>query len=413
MTYYVQKSLGMGPIRFGVAPRRTLDTIDNDASLSTGPNGEFLRHRDTSFFTDETRVSAVLPVTRSVASTSFRDSLLDGTSRGYGFAAMIVIGAILVLLGIGVVIRLGPQGYAEILLGIALVTVPIVITARHRRILLAQEEKERAEREAIETRNREMLASYTAALEQLRTSYNDDTVAAVRHEQERLDLPQEIWWPVARRTIMQIGFEALSELGPMRARDVAHRMDEAGRAAGLPPHELKAAKQQLYETVLWHLIADDRLGVTQDAELHEIRKGFDIWDTPGDAQVIEQLHQLRGIGPKNLPNLVDCGAPLQFQEHCIHRTSGMLMEARHGKFVEDQPCTVIVTNKRLIVSSGKWTSIELPKIDDIAIAADDNSLTFRYVGAKVPIQVQVDDPFVTASLLDIVAGIDTRPKGFA
>ena len=411
MTYYVQKNLGMGPIRFGVTPRRTVGAIDTEGALSTGPHGEF-SGRAAFFFTDATRVNASLPTAKSITTVSFRSSLIDGTSRGYGFVAMILIGALLVLLGLAVVAKKGPQGFVEIIVGLALVITPIVITAQHRRLLRAQEEKERAEREATERRNREMLASYTAALEQLRASYSDETVAAVRREQEALDLPHEIWFPVARRTVMQIGFDALAQLGPARAREVARRMDDAGRAAGLPPHELKTAKQQLYETVLWHLIADDRLGAAQEGELVEIRKGFDIWDTPQDTHVIEQLEQIRGVGPKNLPTLADCGAPLQFQEHCIHRTTGTLMAGRRGKWIEDQPCTVMVTNKRLIVSSGKWTSIELPKIDDIAIAADDNILTVEYGGAKQPMHLRVEDPFVTASLLDIVAGIDTRPKAF-
>ena len=407
MTYYVQKNLGMGPIRFGVVPRRTLGAIDSDASLSSGRHGEFTG-RVPFFFTDATRVEAALPTQKSITTVPFRQSLTPG------FLAMMVVGVIFILLGLAVVARKGhPQGFVEIILGLALVITPIVIVAQRRRIIRAQEAKERAEREATEKRNREMLASYTAALDQLRAGYNEESVNALRREQQQLDLPHEIWWPVARRTVMQIGFEALAELGPSRAREVAHRMDDAGRAAGLPPHELKTAKQQLYETVLWHLIADDRLGGAQEAELLEIRKGFDIWDTPQDTQVIEQLEQLRGVGPKTLPANADCGVPLQFQEHCIHRTSGMVMELRRGKWVEEQPCTVVVTNKRLILSSGKWTSIELPKIDDITIAADDNILTIDYGGAKTPIHVRVDDPFVTASLLDIVAGIDTRPKAFA
>jgi hypothetical protein len=406
VTYYVQKNLGMGPIRFGVTPRRTVGAIDSDRSLSTGPHGQFAG-RAPFFFTDATRVEATLPTQKSIATIPFRKSLTPG------FLGMMVVGALFILLGLAVVARKGPQGFVEIILGLALIIAPLVVTAQRRRIIREQEAKERAEREATEKRNREMLAAYTAALEQLRAAYNDETVAAVRREQQQLDLPHDIWWPVARRTVMQIGFDALAELGPPRAREVARRMDDAGRAAGLPPHELKTAKQQLYETVLWHLIADDRLGDAQAAELLEIRKGFDIWDTPPDTHVIEQLERLRGIGPKNLPNSADCGAPLQFQEHCIHRTSGTLMELRRGRWSEEGPCTVMVTNKRLIVSSGKWTSIELQKIDDISIAADDNILTIEYGGAKQPIHVRVDDPFVTASLLDIVAGIDTRPKAFA
>src|SRR2546425_288937 len=64
MTYYVEKQLAFGPIRFGVSTRRALDAIGDDLTLSTGPNGEFIRRREDGFFFGDTErvVGPSIPV---------------------------------------------------------------------------------------------------------------------------------------------------------------------------------------------------------------------------------------------------------------------------------------------------------------------------------------------------------------
>ena len=54
MTYYVEKQLAFGPIRFGVSTRQPLEAIGDDPTLSTGPNGEFVRRRADGFFFGDT-----------------------------------------------------------------------------------------------------------------------------------------------------------------------------------------------------------------------------------------------------------------------------------------------------------------------------------------------------------------------
>src|SRR5258708_5943911 len=50
VTFYVQKRLALGSIRFGVNTRRPLAAIDDDPSLSTGADGELLLHKREAFF---------------------------------------------------------------------------------------------------------------------------------------------------------------------------------------------------------------------------------------------------------------------------------------------------------------------------------------------------------------------------
>src|SRR5438045_348430 len=48
---------------------------------------------------------------------------------------MMVVGALFVLLGFSVVISKGPQGWMLVILGLALIIVPIVLTANRRRVV--------------------------------------------------------------------------------------------------------------------------------------------------------------------------------------------------------------------------------------------------------------------------------------
>src|SRR5882724_1123705 len=167
MTYYVQKTLALGPIRFGVSVRKPFDSIDNDHIISTGPKGEFIHRRDDGFFLGDTTPVAepTLPPSPSISQTPFLSSLKpDGSPRGYGFLALMIIGIIFALLGFAVVARKGAQGWVEVIIGVFCIAIPIVMTAQRRRQIVEQENRERADREALEKRNRELLTWYMNAL---------------------------------------------------------------------------------------------------------------------------------------------------------------------------------------------------------------------------------------------------------
>src|SRR5205807_6893709 len=134
----------------------------------------------------------------------------DGTSRGYLFLALMGFGALIMLLGLMVLVRLGPQGWFEIIFGAICMAIPILMTAQQRRTIREREERERAEREAAMNRNQELLSWYTKALDHLLIDRGEHALIALRGERASLDLAYEIWAPAARRVLLRIEFEELS-----------------------------------------------------------------------------------------------------------------------------------------------------------------------------------------------------------
>ena len=396
--------------------------IDQEPGLSTGASGEFLRRRGGGFFFSDERTvaSPTLPVSASISRVSFWKSVHDGTSRGYGFLAMIAFGAILVLLGFAVIGRKGPQGWVEVILGIILIAVPLVLTAQKRKQIREQEERERAAREAEEARNRQMLASYSAALQRLTREKNEEALEEVRREREALTLPYEIWSAAAKRAVLDLGFDMLARVGTARAREVSDWMSRVSKAAGLSAADEVETKHDFYRNLVWHLLADDRIGDAQSEELKTIRKGFDIWDrdVPVEAKAAEEFLRLRGVTNHNLPR-AQCGVPLKFQEYCIHHARGTLMTAKFDKKARRQiwtagaPADLYITNRRIVVNAKKPHEVPLPRVYDVDVDIDDNVLVIRTAEANKPIALRVEDPIYTASLVDIATTIDERPKGFA
>ena len=124
MTFYVEKKLALGPISFGVSPTRRTNAPDDDASLSTGPAGEFIRRRTEGFFFggQDRFTGPALPTTPTIASKPFWESLKGGPpGRTYGFFALLIFGFIFVLLGLAVIGTKGPQGWVEVILGLAMI----------------------------------------------------------------------------------------------------------------------------------------------------------------------------------------------------------------------------------------------------------------------------------------------------
>jgi heme exporter protein D len=396
MTFYVEKKLALGPISFGVTPGQT--TSDDDSALSTGATGEFIR-RDTErfFFGGNDPFSGpTLPQARSITSTPFLSSLKpDGTPRSYGLLASLAFGILFVLLGIAVVGRKGPQGWVEVILGLIMVAVPIVMTAQKRKKILEQEERDRAEREAVEKRNRETLAAYTAALDRALQTRDDASLAQLRREREALTLPNTIWSGVARRTLLLIAFDELKKRGPEGSGDVAHLIDRAGQAAGLSAEDAEEIKREVYGTIVWHLLAAGRIGKSQTQQLDRIRMGFGIDDQ--EAKAIEQFQRVREVTPRTLPK-IRCSTQLQFQEYCIYETA------------TDQG-TLHITNKRNLLEGKK--TIEVPRAFDVTVNANESSITLKTDNPKKPLRLKVEEPIYAAAVLDAASQIDERPRGFA
>ncbi len=408
MSFYVQKALGTGPFRFGVIRRREFSSIDDSPELSTGTSGEFNRHRNEIFFSaDRHEVEKPLHAkSRSLSGAPFFSTLFDGTVQGWVFLGLMILGALLVLMGLAVVIKGTAAGWVEVIFGLILIGAPVVLTANKRRLIKEQERRNRAEREERDARNRELLAGYGDALEQLRVDPTDEALHRVRVEREKLDMPYAIWRNTARGTVLLVGFDALEKIGPQRAKDIADLMDRASDAAGLVQEDATGVKRDLYSTVLWHFLADDRLGQAQLPILRTLQQGLTIApaDVPVDTTSEEQFERLRGIDHRRVPHC-ETTQPLPAGEWCVYSTKGTTDGAATA--------TVFITNKRLLVDTDRRYQTALRNVDEIDVDADSTVVRILTSDLKRPLTLRVDEPIYMAAMMDLAASLDERPRGFA
>jgi hypothetical protein len=308
-------------------------------------------------------------------------------------------GVLLLLLGFSVLATKGPQGWVEVILGVICLAIPVAMTARQRRQIHDEEERVRIEHETATRRDQELLTWYTKALHHLHTDRGDAALAALRGERESLAIPYEIYRPAARRVILDIGFEELAARGVAESAAIGTLLRNAGDAAGLTAEDIAATARDLYATIVWHLLADDRLGETQEAELQTLRKGLDIAadDVPVESNAIEQFRSLRAVA-SGLPR-AQCPVPLAVHEYCIQQSplhDGMLF----------------ITNRRLIIDDKKRTELTVPKIYEVLVEVDDDCIAIK-TDQKKPLRLRLGNPIFTAGLIDFAAELDERPKGFA
>lgn len=411
MTFYVKKSLAHGPIRFGVSPRALAEEIDSDPSLSTGAGGEFLRRRTHGFFFADIRSIGApeFPRSSSISQTPFWASLAPEDAKGWGLIAMMAFGGLLILLGLMTIVRLGPQGWIPVIFGLALAGTPIGIVAQKRRAIRAVEDHDRAEREERDRRHRESMGAYATALENLRKDPTEANMATATREREKLELSYKHWRPLAKASVLHIGFNALADHGPQSAAEVSKLMDRVAYAVGLDKSDTRDAKVDLYQAIVWHLLADDRLGPTQQKELEHLRGAFGITpaDLEGDEDAVQAFERLRGVTRETLPR-TECSIPLGFREYCIHTIKGNVL-GKHGQ----QEAEIFLTNKRLVVHGHKPVDVPLSRIDDVEVDTDKQILTVQVARPDPPLLLQVDQQIFTASLIDMATTIDERPRSFA
>jgi hypothetical protein len=206
--------------------------------------------------------------------------------------------------------------------------------------------------------------------------------------------------------VLQIGFHELARSGSAHAADIAALMDRASSAAGLVAEDALEAKQALYSTVLWHFIADDRLGTPQIRIVRELQSGLGIGeeDVPIDTSSEKQFDRLRGVDHRNVPR---CEAPLPLghREFCIHAAAAQIGEGAGTT-------NAIVTNRRLVLAATKREEIELVDIDEIEVDADSSTLHIRATDRKRTLHLKVEEPIYFASILSLATTLDERPKSF-
>jgi hypothetical protein len=401
MTFFVEKRLAVGRIRFSVAPHDAA-SVDGDVVLSTGPNGEFVRrHSEGYFLGDAPRFDGSAPAleSNSIARVPFWVALKpEGTAASWGVLALLPIGLLFVLLGLAVLVSKGPVGIVEILFGLILMSVPIIMTAQRRKRIREEEARQRAALAAAEQRNREMLGTYLTALENLRTDRSDAAISAIERERGALELPYEVWAPVARSIILQIGFDELAS-GARPTAEIGRLLDRASNAAGLSREDAVGIKQDLYQTVLWHYVADRRLGEAQEKVLEKLESDFRLPEMPLESASAEQFRRIREASTSKLERR-ECGNQLGMHEYCVFET------ATDGTKVH-------VTNKRLLVEGSEQAEVPLPKIYDINVNVDDGTATIKSTDRKKPLALHVADPIYTAAVLDLASELDHRPKSWA
>jgi hypothetical protein len=412
MSFTIEKSLGNSSFRFAVGRRRELRSIDDDPELSTGPAGEFVRHRPEIFYSSDLRTihKPEVPQMRALTTTPFWSSVFDGTPRSWAFIGLMVLGALFALIGVANLAQGRPAGWLPLLLGLVIAAIPLFVTAQKRHSVRQLEERKRREREERDKRNAERLEVYTKALESLRENPNDETLDTVLRENEKLDLPYAVWADAAIGTVLYVGFSTLAKVGPDRAAEVAALMDRASDAAGLIAEDAIGVKHALYSTVLWHLVADDRLGAKQLEVVRAVQKGFGIApeDVPHDTLAESQFERLRGVDHRNAPRCEDPALPLGINEYCLF--SGPV------KLEGQESTTIWVTSRRVVVGSGsdgKRTELLVPKVDDVVVDADRNRITVRAVELKRPLDFHAAEPIYLAAMIDLATRLDDRPKSFA
>ncbi|HKR65094.1 MAG TPA: hypothetical protein VJZ00_15275 [Thermoanaerobaculia bacterium] len=407
MSFTVQKSLGNSLFRFAVSRRRELSSIDDTPELSTSPGGEFTRHRPEIFYSADLRAirSPALPPARTVAATPFWSSFHDGTPRGWGMLGMMVLGALFLLFGFAVVMNKGGQGWVVVILGLILIGIPLFITAQKRRIVRQREEQNRKEREEAEKRRAELLGAFAGALERLRDDPNDATLAEVLRENEKLDLPYAVWADTAIGTVLHVGFSTLAKVGPERAAEVAALMDRASASAGLINEDARGVKHAIYSTILWHLLADDRLGATQTGLVRAIQKGFGIQDdeVPIDTSSEAQFIRLRGIDHRNAPRC-ESTTPLGMNEYCMYTAQVRTSDSATPN--------IVVTNKRVILEGDRRAEAPVRTIDELFVDADQGQIIIRASALKRPIDFRAGEPIYLAAMIDLATRLDDRPKSF-
>ena len=407
--FYVRKTLPSGPVRFGVAQRRTEPLTDS--RLSTGPRGEYLRRGAQGLFYSE------------VPHEEMKDATGQADERHHGFnfaplaIARMVVGLTLIIFGLLVVIgRNDAIGYIELVIGASLIVVPPIRNWKRERQHREAMRLDREARAAEEARRREMVGSFAERLHSLRERHDAPALAAVRAERESKDIPYEAIATLARRMVVDTGFEAVATTHDRGAEAVGREIDDVARAVGLSPDDLLAAKQEIYQRLLWHLLADDRLGDQQAATMLSMERSFGLTEaqTAMDHATTRELRSLAILTANSLPSRT-CTPNLRFQEVCHHESAGTLLRPasrlqRSKKWETISPCTISITSKRIIITAKSTTSIPLGRVFDLEVDKDQDVLIIGSEGKKRHF-LRLTDPIITAGVIEAAAARPIKPQG--
>lgn len=416
MALHIRKSLGGGSIRFKVSARQFAPGESDERLFSTGSNGEFLGTSAGGFFFSEPEKQGVAAYTLPTGGPAgiFR---VPTTGKEWGFLAMMIFGALLVISGLAVLGKSRPAGIVEIILGLILIGTPIALNMKKARDRRMQLEREQAQRDSAAARDREMIASFVDSLERLKETHGPAELRAIGEERDALDVPYVVISPYARATVLRLGFDAVSRFSELGNEGIAREVDAAADAVRLSADDRRQVKAQLYATLVWHLLAEDRLGDYQRKELDELRGLLKIEPelVTLEDSAMKQFGALRGLTRATLPEQ-GTDFKLRYQEVAHHRTHGTQLALKGERDVIEEnvrrtepiwsqirQADLFVTNKRLILGEKKGLEIPLSKIYGLEVDADRNILSIREADRKQPYYIQLEDPIYTAAILNLAA----------
>lgn len=412
VAFHITKDLGPGTIRFKVASRRTTEDLSNEPlTLSTGPAGEYAGKRGGLYYAESRKSSD--PILEAAREHNITGSLFEALTGKH--LIMIGVGGLLLLIGIMAVINKGAPGVIWVIIGLAVMIAPVAAIMKRRRDIRMQIERDQANRTAEEQRRRDTIANFLAKLERFENEMTEDNAEELRREHSALAVPYELVEDTVRETVVRIGFRLLPHLVKEGPEYVADALDFATEATELAPSKIIEAKRQVFETVLWHLLADDRFSLAHEELLEDFRRKLRL--DPDviaiDIMAMRDFHALRGVTPKRLPN-VEAPVQLGFQEICYHHTRGSLLAAPRksianalrpgesgGNGNEGTECAVFVTSKRLMITTDVSREVLLPKIYSVELAADRNALIVTDAEQKDAYELSVNDPVYTGAILEM------------
>ncbi len=410
MSFQIQRQIGSTLIRFGVAPDR--NGPDSDQPLwSTGPDGQYRPLSPTPLFYREE--SDDLSLAREGHHHSGRWSGL----RGLPIVSIVTIsvGVVLILLGVLVLLlRNDAIGWIEVVLGVIIIVVPWLLSARKRRQARADALRREEERAAEEERRRELIGDYVHHLEQISFEADTEELERIREERTSREIPPEALLPVARDAVHRAGFGAIA--AGRSAGEVGSVIARIGDAVGLGGEEIRQARLYLYQKLVWHLLADSRCDRAHRERLEELARGLDL--TPDELErernAVDQLERVKGLKRSALPE-VRWKGDLRFQEVCHHSTPAATLDAprRWGsvRSSDSKPADLVVSSRRILYPQGKL-SIPLDQIYEIAIDADRNELVVTRGGRKPALHHFVlEDPIFTAGIIEAARQAPRKPAG--
>ncbi|HXI14169.1 MAG TPA: hypothetical protein VNM92_16215 [Thermoanaerobaculia bacterium] len=421
MGFYIRKSVGIGSVRFNVAQRRTDEEIGTDPRhFSTGSGGEYQTSSGGGLYFHEE-----LPVDGT--SRKIKGEKIPLTGRQMLERVLMGVGVLLILIGIAVVMKKGPAGYVEIVIGLAMVIAPPIINAKQRADRRAAEEKIRAERAEIEKRNSELAASFAAKVRLLDEQQDAAALEAVRQEREAADdVPYAAIRKTATAAAIAAGFRALTRFDKVGSRGLANELDDTISAVGLDKADSLLVKKSVYQKAVWDMLADDRLSAAREGVIREI--GSELRLTEVDVAIektaIEEFRKLKGV-TKEKVLIKNPPVKLAFQETCHHVTSGSLLKpGTQKKLLEDGTrtteqvwtpagdCKVIVTSRRVIVDGKGGQEITFANLKDVELDGDQKVLALTAEGFKTPLYLSVPDPIFTGSMIGLASSTGEKRPGF-